>query len=51
MGQYAKLWVPLHSKCAILQIIKCQSNISNALQYEDKQVLISICKKISVIFF
>ena len=38
---------PLHPKCKILQTMESHWSISNTLQYQAKQDLISISKKIS----
>jgi len=52
MGAESCRWIsvqtvaPLHSKCAISQTMKSQRSISNKVQYEAKQDLIWISKKI-----
>ena len=53
MGAESCRWIstqtvgPLYSKCAISQAMKNQRSISNELQYQAKQDLISSQKKIS----
>jgi len=52
MGAESYRWIsmqtvtPLYPKCAVSQTVKSQRSISNELQYNAKQDLISISKKI-----